>query len=76
MDETEVKDTNSESKKADKSKKKSRWQDFKSEYRKIVWPTPKTAAKETGEVIVVTTLLAILIAGIDLVIKFGFDRIL
>ncbi len=65
------------SKKAQKTgKKKNRLEGFKKEFKKIVWPDKDTVIKESSEVIVVSILLSLIIAGLDLVIKLGLDRIL
>ena len=56
--------------------KKSFFKGLKSEFKKIVWPDKKTLTKETTAVVVISVILGIIISIIDLVIKFGFDKIL
>ncbi len=64
-------------KKADKPvKNRSFFQNIKAEYRRIVWPDRTTVVKESTAVIVLTMILAALIALLDFVIKTGLDRIL
>ncbi|MBO4838974.1 MAG: preprotein translocase subunit SecE [Lachnospiraceae bacterium] len=48
----------------------------KAEFKKIIWPTKATVAKETGAVIFFGVALGVLIAIIDAVIKFGLGLIL
>ncbi len=56
--------------------KKSFFKGLKSEFKKIVWPDKKTLTKETTAVVVISVILGIMISIIDLVIKFGFDKLL
>ncbi len=56
--------------------KKSFFKGLKSEFKKIVWPDKKTLTKETTAVVVISVILGIIISIIDLVIKFGFDKLL
>ena len=63
-----------ETKKEEKKqvKKKSFWQGVKSEWKKIIWPTKSTLAKESVAVVIITVILGILIKLIDL----GIDKLL
>ena len=56
--------------------KKSFFKGLKSEFKKIIWPDKKTLTKETTAVVVISVILGIMISIIDLVIKFGFDKLL
>ena len=49
---------------------------LKSEFKKIVWPDKESLTKQTTAVVVISVILGIIISIIDLVIKFGFDKIL
>ena len=49
---------------------------MKSEFKKIVWPSKATVAKETGAVIFFGVVLGVLIAIIDAVIKAGLGLII
>ena len=57
------------------SKKKSRLQGLKAEFRRIIWPDKETITKETTAVVVRTVLLGIIIALLDLLIKTGLDKV-
>ena len=57
------------------SKKKSRLQGLKAEFRRIIWPDKETITKETTAVVVSTVILGIIIALLDLLIKTGLDKI-
>ena len=50
------------------SKKKSRLQGLKAEFRRIIWPDKETITKETTAVVVSTVILGIIIALLDLLI--------
>ena len=57
------------------SKKKSRLQGLKAEFRRIIWPDKETITKETTAVVVSTVSLGIIIALLDLLIKTGLDKV-
>lgn len=57
------------------SKKKSRLQGLKAEFRRIIWPDKETIMKETTAVVVSTVILGIIIALLDLLIKTGLDKV-
>ena len=48
----------------------------KAEFKKIVWPSKATVAKETGAVVFFGIALGVLIAIIDAVVKFGLGLIM
>ena len=56
------------------SKKKSRLQGLKAEFRRIIWPDKETITKETTAVVVSTVILGIIIALLDLLIKTGLYK--
>lgn len=62
--------------KTEKTQKKSFFKGVKSEFKKIIWPTKENLAKETIQVVVVSVILGVLIAIIDVGVKFGFDKLL
>ena len=62
--------------KTEKTQKKSFFKGVKSEFKKIIWPTKENLTKETVQVVVVSVILGILIAIIDVGVKFGFDKLL
>ena len=57
------------------SKKKSRLQGLKAEFRRIIWPDKETITKEATAVVVSTVILGIIIALLDLLIKTGLDKV-
>ena len=60
----------------EKAPKKSWFKGLKSEFKKIVWPDKESIAKQSVAVIVITFILAIIIALLDTAIKFGIDLFL
>lgn len=71
----EPKKTAKTAKTATASKKKSRLQGLKAEFRRIIWPDKETITKETTAVVVSTVILGIIIALLDLLIKTGLDKV-
>ena len=49
---------------------------LKAEFKKIIWPDKKFLGKQTVVVVIITTILSVIIALLDLVIKFGIDLIM
>ena len=66
---------NTTTKTAVKAPKKSWFKGMKSEFKKIIWPDKETLAKESVAVIVISAILALLIALIDAVVKYGLGFI-
>ena len=66
-----------QNKPAKKEKKKGRiknaWKGFRSELKKIVWPTWKQVLKNTGIVLVIVIICAAVILGLDLLFTQGFS---
>lgn len=60
----------------DKAPKKSWFKGLKQEFKKIIWPDKESLAKQTVAVVVISTILALVIALVDVVVKFGIDFIL
>ncbi|MBQ6104539.1 MAG: preprotein translocase subunit SecE [Lachnospiraceae bacterium] len=60
----------------EKAPKKSFFKGLKAEYRKIIWPSRQTVAKESGAVLVITIVLGAIIVGVDILINFGLSKIL
>jgi len=54
-----------------KGKLKESWKGFKSELKKIVWPSWKQVLKNTAIVVVIVIAFAILIGALDYVFNFG-----
>lgn len=65
--------------KVKKEKKKGRikeaWRGFKSETKKIVWPTWKQVLKNTGVVLVVVIICAIIIGALDYAFSGGIQAL-
>ena len=60
----------------EKAPKKSFFKGLKAEYRKIIWPSRQTVAKESGAVLVITIVLGAIIVGVDILSNFGLSKIL
>lgn len=52
------------------------FQSLKSEFNKIVWPNKEQLTKETSVVVVVSVILGILIAILDMVLQYGIQLII
>ena len=57
-------------------KKKSWFKGLKSEFKKITWPDKETLVKESAAVIVITIILGIVIALVDMAVNSGVNLIL
>jgi len=55
------------------SGKKSWFQGLKVEFGKIVWPDRNELGKQSGAVIVVSIILGIIIAIVDILAKYGIE---
>ena len=51
------------------------WRGFKSELKKIVWPTWKQVLKNAGIVIVIVGVCAVAIGALDIAFRAGFDAL-
>ena len=49
---------------------------LKAEFKKIIWSDKKFLGKQTVVVVIITTILSVIIALLDLLIKFGIDLIM
>ncbi len=56
--------------------KKDVFKDLKVEFKRIIWPDKKTLSRQTVAVTVSAVFLGLLIALLDLVIKYGMSFIL
>ena len=45
------------------------------EFKKVIWPSRKTLFKQTTAVIVSSIILGVIIYLVDLVVKFGIDKL-
>lgn len=62
--------------KKDTSKAVSWFQSLKSEFNKIIWPDKEQLTKETAVVVVVSVILGIIIAILDMVLKYGINLLI
>ena len=60
----------------EKGRVRSWWKGLKAEFRKVVWPDRESVVKETAAVIVITIILSLIIAVLDLGVKNLIDLIL
>ena len=60
----------------EKAPKKDFVKGLKAEFSKIIWPDKDTLTKETVIVVVSTVILGIVIAVLDLIIKFGLNIVI
>ncbi len=58
---------------AEKVRKPGRLSRVKAEFKKIIWPDKKTVGKEAAAVAIVSVLLGLLIALLDIVLRYGVD---
>ncbi len=61
------------SEKNTEARKKSWFSGLKAEFRKIIWPTKESVAKETTAVVITSVILGLIIAMLDFVIQYGVD---
>ncbi|MGN0506219.1 MAG: preprotein translocase subunit SecE [Lachnospiraceae bacterium] len=55
---------------------KSWFKGLKAEFKKIIWPDKEALVKQTIAVIIITAVLSLIIALLDLVVKFGINVII
>ena len=76
----EVETKQAKPEKAKKEKKtgkvKNAWKGFRSELKKIVWPTWKQVLKNTGIVVVIVLVCTIAIGALDIAFREGFDALM
>lgn len=60
----------------DKAPKQGFMKGLNAEFHKIIWPTKDDVAKKTVAVVSASVVLGLIIALLDMVIKYGFDKIL
>ncbi len=69
-------DRSEKTKKASKEKKPSFFKGLKAEYKKIIFPDKRTVMKQTVAVVITSVFIGVLIAVLDLIMKFGLGFIL
>ncbi len=66
--------TNSNGNGADVAKKSKSWfKGLKSEFGKIIWANRETVIKQTISVTVISVVLGLVIAVIDMILQYGID---
>ena len=58
-----------------KKQKKNWFKGLKAEFSKIIWPDRQSLTKETVAVLAVSVLLGVIIAVVDLIVRFGLEFI-
>ncbi len=58
------------------SLKRSWFQELKGEFAKITWPTKNALVKKSTVALIVSILLGLLIAGVDMLLKYGLSFII
>ena len=53
--------------------KKSKFDDLKAEFKKIIWPDKTTLVKQTTAVLAISVVLGVIISALDVVIQYGVD---
>jgi len=61
---------------SEKQAKPSFWKGLKSEYKKITWPDKKSALKQSVVVTVISVILGLIIAALDIMVQFGVDKLI
>ena len=61
---------------SEKQPQTSYWKGLKSEYKKITWPDKKSALKQSLVVTVISVILGLIIAAIDMLVQFGVRELI
>ena len=70
------KEANEKAEKTDKTRKNGFLAGVKSELKFVKWPTKAALITDTSAVLVISVLLGAVISLVDVVIKFGIDKLL
>ena len=62
-----------ETEKLEKAPKMSWFTGLKAEFKKIIWPSKQSLARQTAAVIAVSVALGLIIALMDYIIQYGVD---
>ena len=65
-----------EAEKKPEKKQSSFFKGVKAEFKKIIWPSKATVARETGAVVFFGVVLGVLIAIIDAIVKAGLGLVI
>ena len=58
------------------SLKRSWFQELKAEFAKITWPTKNALAKKSAVALIVSIVVGLIIAGVDILLKYGLSFII
>ena len=61
--------------KTEKAPKTSWFTGLKAEFNKIIWPDKKSLSRQTAAVAAVSVVLGLIIAVLDVIIRFGVDNL-
>ena len=61
--------------KTEKAQKASWFAGLKAEFDKIIWPDKKSLSRQTAAVLAVSIVLGLIIAVLDVIIKYGVDAL-
>ena len=56
-----------------RTQKKSWFKGLQAEFKKIIWPDKKRLARQTTAVVAVSVILGIVIAVVDVILRYGID---
>lgn len=59
----------------EKASKTSWFTGLKAEFNKIIWPDKKSLSRQTAAVAAVSVVLGLIIAVLDVIIRFGVDNL-
>ncbi|MCI8483319.1 MAG: preprotein translocase subunit SecE [Lachnospiraceae bacterium] len=59
----------------EKASKTSWFTGLKAEFEKIIWPDKKSLGRQTTAVVAVSVVLGLIIAVLDVIIKYGVDNL-
>ncbi len=58
-------------------KSANKWfKNLQSEFKKIIWPSKKQVAEETGVVVIISIVLGIIIAILDMIFQYGVQLLI
>ncbi len=49
------------------------WSSLKAEFAKIIWPENQTVVRQSAATIIISAILGVLIAVLDMLIQYGVD---
>ncbi len=52
------------------------FKNLQSEFKKIIWPSKEQVAEETGVVIIISIVLGIIIAILDMIFQYGVQLLI